>query len=130
LTDAWQHLVRRCSDAALNLLGGRASSSSFVERATQPALGPPWSIATTASNRDGSRYESILKSLDAGVDDLEDDDNETYKSNEYDAAMKEFEAELAHEELSKKKIITQQVLMASKGDQTMTKSPGAAGCAC
>jgi hypothetical protein len=89
-------------------LVGRQSLIFFLCGAGHAAgAGTPWSIATTASNRDGSRYESILESLDTGVDDLEDDDNETYKSNEYDAAMKEFEVELAHEELAKKKIITQ-----------------------
>jgi hypothetical protein len=48
-----------------------------------------------ASNRDGSTNESILESLDPGVGDLEDYKNENYNSSEYDAAMKEFEAELA-----------------------------------
>jgi hypothetical protein len=48
-----------------------------------------------ASNRDGSTNESVLESLDPGVRALEDYENETYNSSEYDAAMKEFEAELA-----------------------------------
>jgi hypothetical protein len=55
----------------------------------------PSSRAMIASNRDGSTNESILESLDPGVGDLEDYENENYNSSEYDAAMKEFEAELA-----------------------------------
>jgi hypothetical protein len=68
---------------------------------------------------------------------LEDYDNETYNFDEYDAAMKEFEAKLAREELEKQQAIIKRAFITSKGDerdQAMTdsqapaaKDPQAAG---
>jgi hypothetical protein len=69
----------------------------------------------TASNGDDNRNESVIEALDVvGV--LEDYGNETYNFDEYDAAMKEFEARLAHEELEKQQAIVKQVFITSKGD--------------
>jgi hypothetical protein len=92
----------------------------------------------TASNGDDNRNESIIEALDV-VGDLEDYGNETYNFDEYDAAMKEFEARLAREELEKQQVIIKQVFITSKGDgrdQATTdsqapaaKDPQAAGAA-
>jgi hypothetical protein len=48
----------------------------------------------SASNRDGSPSESILEALNE-TGNSKDCDNKGYDSDDYDAVMKEFEAELA-----------------------------------
>jgi hypothetical protein len=48
----------------------------------------------SASNEDGNPSESILEAFNKSGD-LEDCDGKGYDSDEYDAAMKKFEAELA-----------------------------------
>jgi hypothetical protein len=55
----------------------------------------------SASNGDGSPSESIMEALNKSGD-LEDCDGKGYDSDEYDAAMKKFEAELTEEELEEK----------------------------
>jgi hypothetical protein len=55
----------------------------------------------STSNGDGSPSESILEALNESGD-SEDCDGKGYDFDEYDAAMKQFEAELAQEELEAK----------------------------
>jgi hypothetical protein len=69
----------------------------------------------STSNRDGSPSESILEALNE-TGNSKDCDNKGYDSDDYDAVMKEFEVELAREELGKKQAATKQVFMDSKGD--------------
>jgi hypothetical protein len=77
----------------------------------------------SASNGDGSLSESIVEALNK-IGDSKDCNNNGYDS---DAAMKEFEVELAQEELEKKQSATKQVFMACKGDDgdQTTKDPPA-----
>jgi hypothetical protein len=68
----------------------------------------------SASNGDGSPSESILEALESGDSEYGD---KGYDSNEYDAAMKAYEAELALEELQEKEqATTMQVFVTNKGD--------------
>jgi hypothetical protein len=69
----------------------------------------------SASNGDGSPSESTLEALNESGD-SEDCDGKGYDSDEYDAAMKKFEAELAQEELEEKQAAAKQVFMTNKGD--------------
>jgi hypothetical protein len=69
----------------------------------------------SASNGCGSPSKSILESLNESGD-SEDCDGKCYDSDEYDAAMKQFEAEVGLEELQKKQDAAKKVFMTSKGD--------------
>jgi hypothetical protein len=69
----------------------------------------------STSNGDGSPSESILEALNESGD-SEDCDGKGYGSDEYDVAMKKFEAELAQEELEEKQAAARQVFMTNKGD--------------
>jgi hypothetical protein len=60
-------------------------------------------------------YKIILPYVLNEIGDLEDCDK-GHDSKEYDAAMKEFEAQLAREELEKNQATIKQVFMTSKGD--------------
>jgi hypothetical protein len=64
---------------------------------------------------DGSPSEFILEALNESGD-LEDCDDKGYYSDEYDAAMKQFEADLALEELREKQAAAKHVFMTSKGE--------------
>jgi hypothetical protein len=55
----------------------------------------------SASNRDGSLGESILEALNESGE-SDDWDSKGYDSDEYDAAMRQIEAELAQKELEEK----------------------------
>jgi hypothetical protein len=61
------------------------------------------------------RVYSFLEKLNESGD-SEDCNGKGYNSDKYDTAMKQFEAELALEELQEKQAATKQVFMASKGD--------------
>jgi hypothetical protein len=69
----------------------------------------------SASNGDDSPSESILEALNKSGD-SKDCDGKGCDSDEYDAAMKKYEAEIAQEELKEKQAAARQVFMTSKGD--------------
>jgi hypothetical protein len=69
----------------------------------------------SASNGDGSPGESILEALNESGD-SEDCDGKAYGSNKYDAAMKQFEDEIAQEELEEKLAAARHVFVTNKGD--------------
>jgi hypothetical protein len=69
----------------------------------------------STSNGDGSPGESILEALNKSGD-SEDCDGKGYDSDEYDAAMKKFEVELAQEELEEKQAAAIQVFVTNKAD--------------
>jgi hypothetical protein len=68
----------------------------------------------SASNGDGSLKEFILGALNE-IGDLEDCDK-GYESEDYDVFVKEFEAQLALDELEEKQAAARQVFMTNKGD--------------
>jgi hypothetical protein len=69
----------------------------------------------SVSNGDDNPSESILEALNESGD-SKDCDGKGYDSDEYDAAMKKYEAEIAQEELEEKQAVARQVFMTSKGD--------------
>jgi hypothetical protein len=65
-------------------------------------------------NGDGSPSESILEVLNETSD--SEDCDKSCDSKEYNAAMKEFEDELALEKLAKKQTTAKQVFVTNRGD--------------
>jgi hypothetical protein len=69
----------------------------------------------SAFDGDDNPSESILEALNE-TGNSKDCDNKGYDFDDYDVIIKQFEAELAREELGKKQAATKQVFLASKGD--------------
>jgi phage regulator Rha-like protein len=69
----------------------------------------------STSNGDGSPGEFILEALNESGD-SEDCDGKGYDSDEYDAAMKQFEDEITWEELEEKLATARQVFVTNKRD--------------
>jgi hypothetical protein len=75
----------------------------------------------SASNGDGSPGESILEALNKSGE-SDDWDRKGYDSDEYDAAMRRIEVELAQKELEGKQAAAQQVFVTNKGDDARQRA--------